>query len=89
VTESKSAVFLSYASEDAEATRRICEALAAYRSTNAVVESIGTAMAEHTLGHAAESQRALDALIKDHGRSLAYQIAQIYARRSTLQGLVE
>ena len=42
---------------------------------------VGTAMAEHTLGHAAESQRALDVLIRDHGKVWAYQIAEAYAWR--------
>ena len=38
-------------------------------------------MAEHTLGHPAESQRALDVLIKYRANVWAYQIAQVYAWR--------
>ena len=38
-------------------------------------------MAEHTLGHAAESQRALEILEQKHAKVLAYQIAQVYAWR--------
>jgi serine/threonine protein kinase/TolB-like protein len=58
------------------------QALAAFSSVDS--ESLrlsGLAMAEHSLGHAPESQRFLDELIakdEDHG---AYQIAQVYAWR--------
>ena len=41
----------------------------------------GLAMAEHDLGHAAESQHALDALIATHADGYAYQIAEAYAWR--------
>jgi TolB-like protein len=41
----------------------------------------GAALAEHSLGHAAESQRALDVLIRDRANTWAYQIAEIYAWR--------
>ena len=36
----------------------------------------GTAIAEHTLGHAAESDRALDELIEKFGVPAAYQVAE-------------
>lgn len=39
------------------------------------------AMAEHTLGDAKASQRALDQLIATEASSLAYQIAEVYAWR--------
>ena len=42
---------------------------------------MGQAMAEHTLGHAVESQRALDKLINIGAGSLGYQIADVYAWR--------
>jgi serine/threonine-protein kinase len=41
----------------------------------------GIAMAQHDLGRAAESQRALDELAKKYGHSSAFQIAQAYAWR--------
>jgi TolB-like protein len=40
-----------------------------------------TAMANHTLGHATESQRALDELIRRGANTLAYQIGDVYAWR--------
>jgi tetratricopeptide (TPR) repeat protein len=39
----------------------------------------GLAMAEHDLGHAAESKSALDRLIAAHAIDSAYQIATVYA----------
>jgi serine/threonine-protein kinase len=39
------------------------------------------AMAEHTLGHARESQQALEKVIAQHAQEAAYQIAEIYAWR--------
>ena len=42
---------------------------------------LGIAMAEHTLGHAKESQQALDELIAKHAQEAAYQIAEGYAWR--------
>jgi len=41
----------------------------------------GIAMAEHTLGHATESQQALDELIAKHTHGYSYEIAQVYAWR--------
>ena len=38
-------------------------------------------MAEHTLGHAEESARALEILEQNHANVWAYQIAEIYAWR--------
>lgn len=40
------------------------------------------AMAEHTLGHAHESQQALEQLITHHAQEAAFQIAEIYAWRA-------
>ena len=39
------------------------------------------AMAEHTLGHAKESQQALEQVIAQHATEAAFQIAEIYAWR--------
>jgi len=39
------------------------------------------AMAEHTLGHARESQQALDEAVAKHARDATYQIADVYAWR--------
>jgi tetratricopeptide (TPR) repeat protein len=41
----------------------------------------GIAMADHTLGHARESQQALDELLARDAQRGAYQIAQVYAWR--------
>jgi TolB-like protein len=41
----------------------------------------GTAMAEHTLGHPNESNRALDELIAKHAGDSAYQVAEAFAWR--------
>jgi TolB-like protein len=41
----------------------------------------GVAMVEHSLGHARESQAALDRLIAAHSADAAYQIAEVYAWR--------
>jgi adenylate cyclase len=43
--------------------------------------SIGTAMVEYSLGHAQQSQQALDQTIRDTAPFAAYQIAEIYAWR--------
>jgi TolB-like protein len=42
---------------------------------------IGTALVEHTLGHAPQAQQALDQTIRDSAEFAAYQIAEIYAWR--------
>jgi serine/threonine-protein kinase len=39
------------------------------------------ATTQYSLGHATESQQALDALITQHSREMAYQIAGVYAWR--------
>ena len=41
----------------------------------------GVAIAEHTLGHVEESQRALGELIKNHAQDSAYAIGEVYAWR--------
>lgn len=43
--------------------------------------STGIAMAEHTIGHARESQQALDDLIAKDAQDGAYQIAEVFAWR--------
>jgi tetratricopeptide (TPR) repeat protein len=60
---------------------RTREALEGYQRDPGPIGLMGQAMAEHSLGHAAESQRALDKLIKDNSESMAYQIAAVYAWR--------
>ena len=58
------------------------EALEAYRKIDfAPFRMLGIAMAEHTLGHARESQQALDELIATHAQDAAYQIGQAFAWR--------
>jgi TolB-like protein/Tfp pilus assembly protein PilF len=61
---------------------RAQEALDVFRNMDDLVFSpIGVAMAEHTLGHAKESQKALDEVIATHGQVAGYQIAEVYAWR--------
>ena len=58
------------------------EALAAFRKIDVeAIKLAGTAMAQHTVGHARESQQALDELIAKGARLAAYQIAQVFAWR--------
>src|SRR4030095_4465127 len=44
-------------------------------------KKIGSAMAEHSLGHAEESKRLLDDLEANNAESGAYQIAEVHAWR--------
>ncbi len=60
---------------------RTREALEGYRRELGPLGLMGEAMAEHTLGNAAESQRALDKLIETAADSMGYQIADVYAWR--------
>ncbi len=58
------------------------EALDVFRNIDDVVFSrTGVAMVEHTLGHAKESQQALDGVIAKYAQAAAYQIAEVYAWR--------
>jgi serine/threonine protein kinase/TolB-like protein len=58
------------------------ESLATYRQvSDEEVRLFGVARAEHTLGHAKESQQALDQFIAKGGQAKAYDIAEIYAWR--------
>jgi tetratricopeptide (TPR) repeat protein len=58
------------------------EALTVFRRIgNEAIRQCGSAMAEHTLGHAKESQQALDELAAKHAQEAAYQIAEVYAWR--------
>ena len=56
-------------------------ALAALTSVNNGAENIPRALAEYSLGHAAESQRSLDFLLTHNAYVWGYQIAEIYAWR--------
>jgi len=58
------------------------EALATFRQvSDEELHLWGVAMTEHTLGHAKESQQALDQFIANGGQARAYGIAEIYAWR--------
>lgn len=57
------------------------EAITSVRSANPGVRLAVTAMAEHTLGHAPDSARALDELEKNHAAGFAFQVAQVHAWR--------
>lgn len=56
------------------------DALALNRDTDSY-GLVGTALAEHALGHTARAQAALDTLIREQGHAAAYQIAEIHAWR--------
>jgi len=62
---------------------RLPEARAAFRrSTNRIFVRMGDVMVEHALGHAAESQRALDEILAPPGvLQWSYQVAELYAWR--------
>jgi len=57
------------------------DALADFRKSGRVYSNAGIAIAEHTLGHAAESQAALEEEITGFAVGAAYQIVQVYAWR--------
>jgi tetratricopeptide (TPR) repeat protein len=58
------------------------EALTTFRQvSDGEVRLWGIARAEHTLGHAKESQQALDQFIANRGNAKTYDIAEIYAWR--------
>ena len=57
------------------------QALADARVTTSLPYLMLAAMANHTLRHDTESQRALDELIRKGANSLAYQIGDVYAWR--------
>jgi len=57
------------------------ESLDLFRRAGEVWSQMGLAMVEHTLGHAGESQRALDELIAKYAHEAAYQVADVYAWR--------
>lgn len=56
-------------------------ALAEFEKASPGRREAGIAMAEHDLGHPAESQRTLDALIDGYALTNAYQVAEAYAWR--------
>lgn len=56
-------------------------ALAEFRKASKARREAGVAMAEHDLGHARDSQLALDALIDGYASTNAYQVAEVYAWR--------
>ncbi len=62
---------------------QVKEALATFRKSTGVeaFRLEGISIAEHTLDHVKESQRALDELIAKDGANSAYQIAEVFAWR--------
>ncbi len=60
---------------------RAADAITYFRSAGGGYGGAGMAMAEYTLGHARESQEALDAEIAAYSQGSAYQIAEAYAWR--------
>jgi TolB-like protein/Tfp pilus assembly protein PilF len=57
------------------------EALVEFQKTSKARREAGVAMAQHDLGHAEDSQRALDELISKYASTNAYQVAEAYAWR--------
>ena len=72
---------LYYASQLEILAGRPREALAALPDDSNEGQHIARAMAEYSLGHAAESQRSLDFLLTHHANVWGYQIAEVYAWR--------
>jgi tetratricopeptide (TPR) repeat protein len=61
---------------------RAQEALAVARGVRYEVPRLAAlAIAEHDLGHAAEAQRAIDALVAGHAQHDAYWVAQVHGWR--------
>jgi serine/threonine-protein kinase len=60
---------------------KIESALAHFRATDEPFRLTGTAMVEHTLGHASESEQALDTLKTKYTAGSAFQVATVYAWR--------
>ncbi len=57
------------------------DALRLFRQTGAAYGGVGVAMAQFSLGHARESQQALDQEIAQYAQGAGYQIAEAYAWR--------
>jgi TolB-like protein/Tfp pilus assembly protein PilF len=57
------------------------EALTPFHRAGEPFSQVGIAMAEHTLGHAQESQQVLDELTAKFAHDAAYQIADVYGWR--------
>jgi len=57
------------------------EALTPFHRAGEPFRQVGIAMAEHTLGHAQESQQVLDELTAKFAHDAAYQIADVYGWR--------
>jgi TolB-like protein len=70
-----------YASQIEVLAGRPRVALAALADDKNEGQNIVRALAEHSLGHAAESQRSLDFLLTHHANVWGYQIAEVYAWR--------
>jgi TolB-like protein/tetratricopeptide (TPR) repeat protein len=60
---------------------KIEDARAHFRATDEPFRLTGTAMLEHTLGHATQSEQALDTLKAKYTAGSAFQIAAVYAWR--------
>jgi hypothetical protein len=60
---------------------RAAQALQQFQQHGGRIQLLHEAMAEHTLGHADASQRALDQMMRDAGLPFSYQYAEAYAWR--------
>ena len=60
---------------------KIENALAHFRASDEAFRLTGSAMVEYTLGHASQSEQALDALKTKYAAGSAFQVAAVYAWR--------
>ena len=55
---------------------------AAQREEDENSRLVALAIIHHAMGHESEAHAALDALVGSHAKTMAYQIAEVYGRRS-------
>ncbi|MES2047938.1 MAG: tetratricopeptide repeat protein [Pseudomonadota bacterium] len=70
-----------YLGQNALLGGRPADALPFYQHAGEIHKLAGTAMAEHSLGHAQKSQQSLDELIAKHSQDRAFRIGLVYAWR--------
>jgi len=61
----------------------------AQAESHEVFRNVGVALAQHALGHPAESELALQALIEGFAWTAAYQVAEVYAYRNEFEKAFE
>lgn len=61
----------------------------AHAEGHGVFRNVAIAIIEHTLGHAKESDAALQAIIDDYGWTAAFQVAEVYSYRGEVEKAYE